>query len=290
MRRSGPPARRAAGADAIPVNLTLPAGPAGRGGRGRRPGRARRLLLLQGQGRPAGRRRARGRGARGRGLVAGAAGRRQRRLERRRRRWRRSRRWRGHDLQLVEQPCAHPRGAGDVRAAVDVPVAADESIAGAADVRAAAALGACDAVNVKLAGSGGFGPARDALRAAREEALEPGCRARSTAPGAIAAALQLAAGERLALACGLATLELFDAQMARSLPAPDSGPDGRAAGARPRRGGVRRRSGRSAGRGSRLAAPPPPPGAGAAARGPRPPRSRLARRGTARAIRRASSE
>ncbi len=94
-------------------------------------------------------------------------------------------------------------------------MAADESITGAADVRAAAALGACDAVNVKLAGSGGFGPARDALRAAREEGLGAWLSSTLDGPWAIAAALQLAAGERLALACGLATLDLFDAQMAR---------------------------------------------------------------------------
>ncbi len=58
-----------------------------------------------------------------------------------------------------------------MRARVEVTVAADESIAGADDVRRAAALAACDAVNVKLAAAGGYGPARDALRAAREHHL-----------------------------------------------------------------------------------------------------------------------
>ena len=110
-----------------------------------------------------------------------------------------------------------------MRASVDVPVAADESITGADDVRAAAELGACDAVNVKLAGSGGFGPARDTLRAAREAGLGAWLSSTLDGPWAIAAALQLAAGERLALACGLATLDLFDAQLARALPAPHNG-------------------------------------------------------------------
>ena len=76
-----------------------------------------------------------------------------------------------HDLQLVEQPCPTLEDMAEVRAQVEVPLAADEPIAGAADVRRAIELGACDAVNVKLAGSGGFGPARDALRAARDGGL-----------------------------------------------------------------------------------------------------------------------
>ena len=39
-------------------------------------------------------------------------------------------------------------------------------------------------------------------------------------PWGIAAALQLAAAEELTLACGLATLGLFDARVAKALPAP----------------------------------------------------------------------
>ena len=42
-------------------------------------------------------------------------------------------------------------------------------------------------------------------------------------PWGIAAALQLAAAEELTLACGLATLGLFDARVARALPAPQRG-------------------------------------------------------------------
>ena len=71
-----------------------------------------------------------------------------------------------YDLQLVEQPCASLEELAAVRREVEVPIAADESVATAADVRAAVALGACDIVNVKLAPSGGFSAARDALREA----------------------------------------------------------------------------------------------------------------------------
>ena len=130
---------------------------------------------------------------------------------------------RAHDLELVEQPCPTLEELAAVRRAVDVPVAADEPIAGAADVRAAAAVGACDAVNVKLAPSGGFLAARATIAAAREHGLEPYLSSTLDGPWGIAAALQLAATERLSLACGLATLELFDARIARALPPPRNG-------------------------------------------------------------------
>jgi L-Ala-D/L-Glu epimerase len=127
------------------------------------------------------------------------------------------------DLELVEQPCATLDELAQVRARVDTPIAADEPIRTAADVRRAAELGACDAVNVKLAGSGGFVPARDALRAADEAGMQAWLSSTLDGPWAIAAALQLAAQERLTLACGLATLGLFDAEIADALPAPTQG-------------------------------------------------------------------
>jgi L-alanine-DL-glutamate epimerase-like enolase superfamily enzyme len=128
-----------------------------------------------------------------------------------------------HDLQLVEQPCRTLEEMAEVRRAVEVPVAADESVATPADVRAAAALGACDIVNVKLAPSGGFTAARDALREATAHGLGAFLSSTLDGPWGIAAALQLAAGERVQLACGLATLELFDARLALALPAPVDG-------------------------------------------------------------------
>ena len=104
-----------------------------------------------------------------------------------------------------------------------VPIAADESIATPEDAGAAAAAEACHAVNVKLAPSGGFHAARATIAAAREHGLEPYLSSTLDGPWGIAAALQLAASERLSLACGLATLDLFDASLARVLPAPRGG-------------------------------------------------------------------
>lgn len=128
-----------------------------------------------------------------------------------------------HDLQLVEQPCRTVEELAEVRRRVPVPIAADEPIVSPAAVRAAAEAEACDAVNVKLAPSGGFAAARATIAAAREHDLEPFLSSTLDGPWGIAAALQLAASERLSLACGLATLDLFDAAVARALPAPRTG-------------------------------------------------------------------
>jgi o-succinylbenzoate synthase len=130
---------------------------------------------------------------------------------------------RSYDLELVEQPCRTLAELAEVRDSVSVPVCADEPIAGVDDVRAAAEAGACDVVNVKLATSGGFVAARATIAAARENGLEPYLSSTLDGPWGIAAALQLAASERLSLACGLATLDLFDAALARALPGPRMG-------------------------------------------------------------------
>jgi len=128
-----------------------------------------------------------------------------------------------HDLELVEQPCATLEELAAVRAEVETPIAADEPIQSADDVLRAAELGACDAVNVKLAGSGGFIPARDTLRAARDAGMSAWLSSTLDGPWAIAAALQLASQEHLTLACGLATLDVFDAPIAKTLRKPDKG-------------------------------------------------------------------
>ncbi len=127
------------------------------------------------------------------------------------------------DLQLVEQPCATLEELAAVRGTVSVPIAADESVTRPDDVRAAAALGACDIVNVKLASSGGFQAAREALQAATAHGLGTYLSSTLDGPWGIAAALQLAASERLSLACGLATLGLFDAGLADAIPPPEAG-------------------------------------------------------------------
>ena len=128
-----------------------------------------------------------------------------------------------YDLELVEQPCATLSELAEVRRAVGLWVAADEPIAGPADVRAAAASRACDAVCVKLAASGGFATARATLQTAAELGMEAYLSSTLDGPWGIAAALQLAASQRHTLACGLATLELFDAELARALPPPRNG-------------------------------------------------------------------
>jgi o-succinylbenzoate synthase len=128
-----------------------------------------------------------------------------------------------HDLELVEQPCATLEELASVRERVSTPIAADESVRTPEDVERAIELGACDVVNLKLASCGGFGPARDALRAARSHGLEAFLSSTLDGPWGIAAALQLAAAEELTLACGLATLSLFDARVAGALPAPRRG-------------------------------------------------------------------
>jgi o-succinylbenzoate synthase len=127
------------------------------------------------------------------------------------------------DIQLVEQPCRSLEEMAVVRRAVPVPLGADESIASPADIRAAARARACDVVNIKLAGSGGFGAAREAIREAECCGLRAYLSSTLDGPWGIAAALQLAASEGVSLACGLATLQLFDARIARALPAPTGG-------------------------------------------------------------------
>ena len=128
-----------------------------------------------------------------------------------------------YDVELVEQPCRTLAELAAVRLRVRVPIAADEPIRSGRDVRAAAEAAACDAVCLKLASCGGVTAARDAIRVAREQGLEPILSSTLDGPWGIAAALQVAAAERLSLACGLATLELFNARLARVLRRPMAG-------------------------------------------------------------------
>jgi o-succinylbenzoate synthase len=128
-----------------------------------------------------------------------------------------------NDLEFVEQPCRTLEDLRQVRGRVSTPIAADESVATARAVRRAIDMEACDVVNVKLAGAGGFKAAREALRLARANGLGAFLSSTLDGPWGIAAALQLAAAEDLQLACGLATLDLFEAPLARILPAPRNG-------------------------------------------------------------------
>jgi o-succinylbenzoate synthase len=129
----------------------------------------------------------------------------------------------GNDLELVEQPCRSLRELAEVRQRVSTPIAADESVSTLRELRRAAELEACDVVNVKVAGAGGFKPARELMREARSSGMDVFLSSTLDGPWGIAAALQLAASEGLQLACGLATLELFDSPLARVLPSPRNG-------------------------------------------------------------------
>jgi o-succinylbenzoate synthase len=133
------------------------------------------------------------------------------------------RRLAGYGLEFVEQPCLMLEDLAFVRRSVDVRIAADESVQSAEDVEAAAAAEACDVVAVKLAPSGGFSAAARAVAAARDAGIEPYISSTLDGPWGIAAALQLASAEEISLHCGLATLELFDAAIARALPSPEGG-------------------------------------------------------------------
>lgn len=128
-----------------------------------------------------------------------------------------------HDLQFVEQPCATLEDLAEVRRRVSSPIAADESIATPDDVRAAVKAEACDVVNVKLAMSGGIGPARETLHEAHAAGLGTFLSSTLDGPWGIAAALQVAAAEPLSLACGLATLGLYEGRLARVLSRPSGG-------------------------------------------------------------------
>jgi L-Ala-D/L-Glu epimerase len=129
----------------------------------------------------------------------------------------------GNDLEFVEQPCPTLRELAAVRQRVSTAIAADESVGSMRELRRALELEACDVVNVKVAGAGGFGPARELLREARSHGLDAFISSTLDGPWGIAAALQLAAAEELTLACGLATLELFDSPLARAVPPPRAG-------------------------------------------------------------------
>lgn len=128
-----------------------------------------------------------------------------------------------YDLEFVEQPSRTLRELAEVRQRVSTPIAADESVASMRELRRAVELDACDVLNVKLAGAGGFKPARELLREARANGLGAFLSSTLDGPWGIAAALQLAAAEELTLACGLATLDLFDSPLATALPPPRGG-------------------------------------------------------------------
>ncbi len=117
-------------------------------------------------------------------------------------------------LEYVEQPCVTVEELAEVRRAVDVPIAADESIRRAEDPIAVARAGAADVAIVKVAPLGGIERAlrigeQTGLRVVISSALESSV---GLARGVLAAAAL--PGEPPA--CGLATAQLLASDVTRT--------------------------------------------------------------------------
>ena len=106
------------------------------------------------------------------------------------------------DIELVEQPVASLEGLAAVRRRVDVPIAADESVRNLDDARRLAALGAADALVVKVQPLGGMAATLDVAAAAGVAVVVSSMYETSVG---LAAGLALAAAlDELPFACGLA--------------------------------------------------------------------------------------
>ena len=124
-------------------------------------------------------------------------------------------------LEYVEQPCATVPELAAVRAAVDVPIAADESIRRAADPLAVARAGAADIAVVKVAPLGGISRL---LRIAADCGLPVVVSsAVDTAVGLAAGLAAAAALPNLPYACGFGTSSLLTADVSSQLEAPVDG-------------------------------------------------------------------
>lgn len=115
------------------------------------------------------------------------------------------------DLELVEQPVASIEDLATVRRRVTVPVAADECVRDIVDAHRLAALGAADALVVKVQPLGGFAATLDVVAAAGVPAIVSSMYETSVGLGA---GLALAAAlDELPFACGLGTAGLFAADV-----------------------------------------------------------------------------
>ncbi len=114
-------------------------------------------------------------------------------------------------LEYIEQPCPSIDELARVRARVGVPVAADESVRRASDPVAVARAGAADLIVIKAQPLGGLHRALDVVDAAGLDAVVSSALDSSIGLGIGA---QLAAAlPQLNHACGLATAELFTADV-----------------------------------------------------------------------------
>ena len=115
------------------------------------------------------------------------------------------------DLELVEQPVASLDDLAQVRRLVDVPVAADECVRSVDDARRLAALGAADALVVKVQPLGGVAAALRVAEAAGVPVIVSSMYETSVG---LAAGLALAAAlDALPYACGLGTAGLLAADV-----------------------------------------------------------------------------
>ncbi len=119
------------------------------------------------------------------------------------------------DLEYVEQPCATVAELAELRRRVKymgVPVAADESVRKAADPLAVARAGAADVLVLKAQPLGGI---RSALRIAAEAGLPVVVSSALETSVGISMGIHLAAAlPELEYDCGLATVSLFEADVA----------------------------------------------------------------------------
>ncbi|GAA0958625.1 o-succinylbenzoate synthase [Actinocorallia libanotica] len=115
-------------------------------------------------------------------------------------------------LEYVEQPCATVEELAEVRRRVEVPVAADESIRRAEDPYRVRDAEAADVAVLKVQPLGGVRPA---LRIAEEIGLPVVVSSAVETSVGLAAGLALAAAlPELPYACGLATLQLLEGDVA----------------------------------------------------------------------------
>ncbi len=115
-------------------------------------------------------------------------------------------------LEYVEQPCPEVEDLAAVRRRVGVPIAADESIRRAADPYRVRDLGAADIAVLKVQPLGGV---RACLRIAEDIGLPVVVSSALESSVGIAAGLALAAAlPELQHACGLATVQLFQTDVA----------------------------------------------------------------------------
>ena len=123
-------------------------------------------------------------------------------------------------LELVEQPVSSLEALAEVRRRVAVPIAADECVRSVGDARQLAALGAADAVVLKVQPLGGVRAALRVAEAAGVPAVVTSMRETSVG---IAAGLALAAAlPELPYACGL-TARIQDGDVVRDPLVPDAG-------------------------------------------------------------------